>query len=290
MRIQRALILTATLAVIFLYSGSAQAASEICGDGIDNDADGYADNGCYPTGVTGVCESPLSCRETGAVAPLTGQLVYREPADLAPSVPYGPSISLQRSFMSQYDPGYNDPSDTDLKAPLGYGWHHNFMSWIKLDAPLQVDEVMLHFVTGQDVLFTESTDDATYQYYSPQVGFHYDYLRRIKTSSVFELRTLTGRVYTYGATEPLSMLTTIADSVGNKVALTYHTTGCYDGQLKRVADASGHKFLEFSYDTTSGEECMLRNVELYSTDGSTDYCGGRGRIFARVDVSAHAGL
>ena len=105
----------ASIVVILMAHGfSAEAAVEVCGDGIDNDSDGIADNGCYPTGVTGVCESPLSCAQTGAVAPISGQLVYHEAVDLAPRVPYGPSIALRRSYMSQYEPGYASPGDTDF--------------------------------------------------------------------------------------------------------------------------------------------------------------------------------
>ena len=150
-------------------------AAEICGDGIDNDADGIADDGCNTTGVTGVCESPLDCSVTGSVAPLTGQLVYSEPPDLAPTVPYGPSIAFQRTYMSKYEPGYNDPADTDFRAPMGYGWHHNFMSWIDTEN-VASDEALVHSVTGQEVLFTESTSGGGYQYYTPQPGFHFEYL------------------------------------------------------------------------------------------------------------------
>jgi len=269
MSLTKILSLTAALGVFLVATPQAFATPEVCGDGLDNDSDGYADNGCYPQGVTGICESPLSCRETGAVAPLTGQLVYREPADLAPRVPYGPSITLQRSFMSQYDPGYNDPADTDYKAPLGYGWHHNFMSWVS-DQNVASDEAMLHSVTGQEILFTRISTTSPYDTYEAQAGAHFDYLRRHQSTDQWELRTLTGQVYSYDDSSP-GALTTIADSVGNEVTIDYHGgSNCYVNQVKRVTDASGHKFLEFSYDTGKGKECMLQNVDLYSKDGATE--------------------
>ena len=56
-----------------------------------------------------------------------------------------------------------------------------------------------------------------------------------------------GQVYKYSTASPQAELTTIVDSVGNEVALTHHTSGCEDGQLKRVTDASGEKYLEFGY-------------------------------------------
>ena len=49
-----------SFALALLTASSAHAA-EICGNGIDDDADGLEDEGCYPTLTTGQCESPLSC-------------------------------------------------------------------------------------------------------------------------------------------------------------------------------------------------------------------------------------
>ena len=51
--------------------GGAQAA-EVCGDGLDNDTDLLADEGCNATAVTGLCASPLSCAEAGSISPVKG--------------------------------------------------------------------------------------------------------------------------------------------------------------------------------------------------------------------------
>ena len=189
-------------------------AAEVCGDGLDNDTDGLADEGCYPTGVTGICESPLSCARTGAISPVTGNLVYRTPPDLTPKVAYGPGIAFQRVYMAQYEPTYNFPSATDFKAPLGYQWQHNYMSWLEwTDA--SPDTVVLHNTKGQDVHFEFSSTSAGYDYYTPQVGYHFDYLRQDTTTPYhWELRSLTGQVYEYDwdDTTDLGMLVAIQDS------------------------------------------------------------------------------
>jgi len=92
-------LLTALLAL----TPAAARADEICGDLVNNgdpSTTSLVDEGCYPAAVTGVCESPISCGSTGAVAPKTGQLVYNEPADIAPRVPFGPPLALSRNYMS----------------------------------------------------------------------------------------------------------------------------------------------------------------------------------------------
>jgi len=91
-----------------LFPASARAA-EICGNGQDDDGDGLLDEGCYSTLTTGVCESPLSCNETGMVSPLLGALRYQLPADVAPKVPYGLGIGLRRFYGSQLAPGLTTP-------------------------------------------------------------------------------------------------------------------------------------------------------------------------------------
>ena len=93
--------------VLFTLASTAHAA-EICANGVDDDGDGLADEGCYNL-ASGVCESPLSCQETGMVAPLQGNLRYQLPPDVAPKVPFGPGIGLRRFFVSQFWPGISAP-------------------------------------------------------------------------------------------------------------------------------------------------------------------------------------
>jgi hypothetical protein len=71
-------------------------AAEICGNAQDDDADGAADEGCYPALFTSQCESPLSCADTGMVSPSTGSLHYTLPPDVALKSPWGPGIGFRR--------------------------------------------------------------------------------------------------------------------------------------------------------------------------------------------------
>ena len=85
-------------------------AAEICGNGVDDDADSLADEGCAPSLVSGVCESPLSCEDTGMVSPLKGALHYSLPPDISPRVPFGPGIGFRRFYLSQYEANNGPPS------------------------------------------------------------------------------------------------------------------------------------------------------------------------------------
>jgi len=78
-------------------------AAETCGDGLDNDADSLADEGCFPGG--GVTADPLSEGLTGTIAPKMGTVVYPLAPDFDPHVAYGIPITFQRTFMSHYRPG-----------------------------------------------------------------------------------------------------------------------------------------------------------------------------------------
>ena len=233
-------------------------AEEVCGDGQDNDSDGLADDGCYPYGVTGVCESPLSCDRHPTVAPATGNLVYWAPPDLSPKVPYGPGIAFRRVYMSKYAPTYADPSDH--KSPMGYRWQHNYMSW--LEKKTSPTRAIVHLTTGRDVRFDYVNTSGGYDNYKAQAGHYYDYLRQNTSTSVWELRSLTGMVHVYDATT--GKLTKIDDAIGNEVTISYNG----DGQVDTVLDASGNKYLEFEYNTTGKK--LLKSVNYYTENGSTD--------------------
>lgn len=93
-------LLTVLAASLLLLAPLTADAQETCGNLVDDDSDGLTDEQCNPAAVTGVCESPISCGTTGAVAPRTGQLVYNEPPDIAPRVPFGPPLALSRNYAS----------------------------------------------------------------------------------------------------------------------------------------------------------------------------------------------
>src|SRR5688572_26515891 len=87
-----------------LMTSSAWAVPEVCGDGIDNNSNAMADEGCDPNATLGICENPLSCKTTGDIAPKTGYFTYRLPPDIDPAVPFGPSLTFTRTYSSGYTP------------------------------------------------------------------------------------------------------------------------------------------------------------------------------------------
>ncbi len=271
-RIARLLALAAVLAGSSSVHYPA-AAVEVCGDGADNDANSLVDEGCNSTGVVSVCESPLSCGVAGAVAPKTGALVYSVMPDLAPRVAYGPGLVFRRTFLSQYDPGYFGGGASDYRDSLGYRWHHAYMGWLEKFSTPSPDEVVLHTTSGQDVLFKYSTNDGSYDKYSPQAGWHFDYLRQKTASGAgqydWELRTLTGEVFVYdgsGTGDHVAKLIEVRDTLAtpNKVTISYNG----DGKVYQVTDASTTKYLQLEYFTTGNK--LLRYVKYFTGGGSPD--------------------
>ena len=236
-------------------------AAETCGDGLDNDTDGLADEGCWPAAVTGVCENPLSCGLTGSIAPKLGAVVYAMAADLAPRVAYGPELTFQRTYMSHYEPGTSAPA---YRKPFSKIWHHNWMSWLDKNTSPDPDQVIVHLPSGQDVLFEFDTTSGGFDYYTPQIGAHYDYLRQATSSPYqWELRTLQGWVYVYDWSSPTGKLIEVHDSLAtpNVVTLSYDGSG----RLQYVTDAQGARRLEFAYNASS----YLVNVYYKTISGGT---------------------
>jgi hypothetical protein len=257
------IVIIATLAV----SSAASATPEVCGDGIDNNGNGMADEGCWPSeALGGVCESPMSCKTTGYIAPKTGDLVYQLPPDLNPTVPYGPALQFKRTYMSAYAP----PS-TNYRTAMGPRWQHNFQSWLDKSGTT----VIVHLPSGRDVLFTYSTTISGFDYYVGQPGYFVTnpptgqgaYLRQATTSpNNWELRTLTGEKYVFNWSSPTGKLIEIDDSLAtpNKVTIAYLANGGNKGQIDTITDASGHKRFKFSY---SGGE--VSEVDLQTVSGGT---------------------
>jgi RHS repeat-associated protein len=243
------------IAAALLLAPRSLRAQEICGD-LTNNADPSSthlvDEGCNPAAVTGVCESPISCGKTGAVAPKTGQLVYNEPPDIAPRVPFGPPLSLGRNYASLA------ADQSGYLGSLGKGWRHSFMGWLD-PVTSETDEVIVRLVTGQEVLFTFDDEDptSTYDLYTPQPGYHVDTLRRHQTSDVWELITLDGWTYEYDDSScgGLRMLVRIEDPFGQGLSLTYNGS-CY---LTDVTDGSSYRSLHFTYDNNN----KLDKVDYY---------------------------
>ncbi|KAB2910761.1 MAG: hypothetical protein F9K40_01985 [Kofleriaceae bacterium] len=256
---------TSTLAIgslLLLASLAAPAeAAEICGDGLDNDSDLMADEGCNPAAVTGVCESPLDCALTGTIAPKSGNATYRLPPDLDIKVPFGPALTFQRFYTSLYEPGGGAPA---YRKPLGPHWGHNFMSWLDKNTSPNPDQVILHTPGGRDVLFQFSNTTGGYDYYIAQPGFHVQHLRQKVTGNPknWELRLLDGTTYVYNWSSPTGKLIEIWDSLAtpNKVVIAYDGSG----QVSTVTDASGKKRLLFSY--SSG---VVSSVAYQTINGGT---------------------
>jgi RHS repeat-associated protein len=233
---------------------------ETCGNGLDDNNNNLADEGCHPQGTTGECESPIGCDEIGSVAPSTGQLVLPEQPDIEPKVPFGPELTLRRTYLSR------SVSDSGFDQSLGYGWRHNFMS--SLSKNTIANRVVVRLTTSEDAAFTFVATAAGYDYYAPQPGRRVDFLRRDTSLNTWQLRTLDGWIYVYDSS---GLLISIADSVGNTLNLTYSS-----GYLAAVTDASGSRELRFTY--SSG---YLDKVRVYvngSVYASTDYTITSGRL------------
>ncbi len=249
-------LLTALAAGLLILAPLTADAQETCGNLVDDDSDGLTDEQCNPAAVTGVCESPISCGTTGAVAPRTGQLVYNEPADIAPRVPFGPPLALSRNYASLA------ATQSGYLGSLGKGWRHSFMGWLD-PSTAETDEVIVRLTSGQEVLFSFDDDasTATYDVYEPQPGYHVDVLRRHTSTDVWELITLEGWTYEYddASCGGLRMLKRIADGFGQGLALDYDGS-CY---LTTVTDADGERELRFTYASSK-----LDKVDYYLDGGS----------------------
>ena len=233
------------IAVTVLATLSSDAnAAEVCGDGLDNDADLMADEGCNPAAATGVCESPLDCALTGAVAPKSGNVAYDLPPDLSIATPFGPTLGFRRFYVSLYEPGASAPA---YRKALGPHWGHNYMSWLDKNTTPNPDQVILHTPAGHDVLFQFSNNSGGYDYFIAQEGFHAQYLRQKATGSPknWELRLLDGSTYVYNWSSPTGKLIEIRDTLAtpNKLTIAYDGSG----QVSTVTDASGKKRLLLAY-------------------------------------------
>ncbi len=251
-----------TLVLVLLALGGPRdtLAAEICGNGVDDDTDLMADEGCNPAAITGVCENPLDCSTTGTVAPKSGNVVYHLPPDIDVEVPFGPALTFQRFYASLYEPGGSAPA---YRKSLGPHWGHNFMSWLDFNSSPNPDQVIVHTVDGNDVLFQYDSTAGGYKYFVAQEGYHVDYLRQKSSSGVWELRTLSGMVYEYNWSSPVGKLTSIKDTLStpNTLTITYNGSGLID----KVVDASAKKQLVFTYNGSS----LLTDVDYQTVDGGT---------------------
>ncbi|HEY4056817.1 MAG TPA: hypothetical protein VGM39_09415, partial [Kofleriaceae bacterium] len=271
--------LLASIAILFLAATSAFAA-EICGNGTDDDGDGLADEGCYPALTTGVCESPLSCTDTGMVSPILGSSRYQLPADISPRVPYGPGIGLRRFYTSQYAPTAGSPV---WKTPLGDRWQHTYMTWLAKTGSGATAKLALHTNRGQDVLapWSSSPGDG-WDYFAPQRGFHVKYFRQRQASpNEYQLRTLTGETMVYNSAGQLTEIWETPDAGSSKVLVAYDGSG----QVSTVTDASGKRRLLFNYVSNKLTTVNFQTFSgsAWTTQHTTSY-GFTGTLLTTVTI------
>lgn len=247
--------------------GSALATAEICGNGIDDDGNGLTDEGCYPTMTTGVCESPLSCTDTGMVSWSTGSLHYELPPDVSPVVPFGPGIGFRRFYMSMYTPGSN-PSTVN-HSPMGPGWQHTYMTWVYPYTISTTNYLLHHTSQGRDVLYTKTGSDATYDLYTPQPGDHVLSMKLRRSDSFVFLQLLTGETLVFNASGQISEIWDTVSPTPNKVTIAWSGIN-----VSTVTDASGMKRLSFNYTNnllTSLDYQFQTSVSTWTTEHTTTY-------------------
>lgn len=245
-----------TVAFLLLLAGEALGSVEVCGNDTDDDGDGIADNNCFSTQATGVCENPLGCGTTGMVSWSTGALSYALPPDVSFKSTFGPQVlRFSRFYTSQYTPG-STPTTVNHK-PLGERWQHSFLTFLHKSGTTAI----LHTAEGRDVLFTYQKTIGGYDEYTAQVGYHVLHFRQSTSTSKWDLQTLTGETLIYNSS---GQLIEVWDNLvsPNKAYVTWDsTTG---GNVSTVTDANGTDRLKFNY--TGG---LLISIELQHYNGTS---------------------
>ncbi|HEY1556548.1 MAG TPA: hypothetical protein VGF94_17050, partial [Kofleriaceae bacterium] len=275
MKITKLAHLLLAVGLIAVAARRAHATSEICGNGIDDDGNGLTDEGCYPTLTTGVCESPLSCGDTGMISWKTGSLHYDLPADIAPAVPYGPGIGFRRFYTSMYTAGTNPTSVNH--TPLGPNWQHTYMTWLYKFNDGTHNRIILHTSQGRDVDYVDASTTCTvspfsgFESYTPQAGDHVLNLCVDTTNTLYYVQLLTGETLKYNSS---GQLIEIWDTMPtpNKVLVTWTSTT--RGNVSTVTDASGERRLSFNYTDnllTSINYQLKSSAGTWTTEQTTSF-------------------
>jgi RHS repeat-associated protein len=244
MRASKVSLCAAIAAVLLVTTTRAHATSEVCGNSVDDDGNGLTDEGCYPTLTTGVCESPLSCADTGMVSWTTGSLRYELPPDINPRVAYGPGIGFRRFYTSMYSPTGANPTSVN-HTPLGPNWQHTYMTWLYAFNDGTTNRIVLHTSQGRDVYYTDAGACGTYECYTPQAGDHVLSLKYDATNQFYLLQLLTGETLKYNSVGQIVEIWDNLAPTPNKVLITWTSTS--NGNVSTVTDASGERRLLFSY-------------------------------------------
>ena len=246
-------------------------ATEICGNSMDDDANGSTDEGCAPTLTSDICESPLSCMETGMVSWSTGSLHYDLPPDISPKVPYGPGIGFRRFYTSMSTPGTNPTSVN--KKPLGDHWQHTYLTYVyRYLGGDSVYRVVLHTNDGRDILFTYASTASGWETYTPQAGFPVMSLKRNTSSpNEYRLQLLTGEMLVYNSSGQIIEEWDNLQPTPNKVLITWDSTT--NGNVSTVTDANGKRRLRMNYssDKLTSVEFQTFASSTWTTQHTTSY-------------------
>jgi hypothetical protein len=242
---------TGILLLGFASTARAQTA-EICGNGIDDDGDGFADEGCYPGLTNPLVDSPLSTADTGLISPSKGALYYAMPPDIAAKVPYGPSLALRRTYVSMNSPGATPPVS---RKPMGDRWVHNYMSWIDD----HVDTAVIHMPSGQEIQ-ARNLGSCTYEVRGGQAVKSLSHC----SGSSWNLVLLDGSKINWENNFGAPRLSSIC-SAGTAGCVAVSYTASSQWQVSDVNDQSGHRNLHFNYTGS-----LLTSVNL-QVDGVTQH-------------------
>jgi hypothetical protein len=249
----RITILTGAAVIAFgLFASRANAqTAEVCGNGIDDDADGFADEGCYPALTNPLVDSPLSTADTGLISPSKGSLYYAMPPDIAAKTPYGPRLSFQRTYVSMHNPGVSPPA---YRKPMGDRWIHDYMSWIDDYGT----SLVIHMPNGQEI----KAVDLGLCNWEVRGGHPVKQLTHCPGGG-YSLVTLDGRRMFWSYIFGVPLLESICDTntTLSCVNLTYNASN----QVTDATDASGHRNLHFTYTSN-----LLTSVVL-QVDGVTQH-------------------
>lgn len=246
-----------------------------CGNGVDDDTDGEADEGCYPDTYLHICESPLPCDTAGAPEPNGGVRLPRPP-DISVKVPYGPPLEFQRFYTSHH---YLNGNGGTFQKPLGPGFQHNFMGWLKGPASATPSAVIMHARTGQELVFTYDSSDGTWRYYQPQAGYHMRVMKqRIASPYNWELENLdgTGLTFDWNANTGIGRMTALQDSLAtpNVVTLSYNDTDV--NKVTNILDASGTREFVISYNGAGNiDQLILKENGTARVTKDYEYTSGR---------------
>jgi hypothetical protein len=226
--------------------------AEVCGNGVDDDGDGFSDEGCYPGLTNPLVDSPLSTADTGLISPSKGALYYAMPADIAAKTPYGVGLALRRTYVSMNNPGASPP---DYRKPMGDRWVHNYMGWIDD----HVDTAVIHLPSGQEIQ-ARNLGSCNYEVRGGQAVKSLSHCSGASWNLVLLDGSRMNWEYNFG--EP--RLSSIC-SAGTAACVSIWYTASYQWQVSDVNDQSGHRNLHFNYTGS-----LLTSVDL-KVDGVTQH-------------------